>query len=659
MKLKTKMSLILGMTLISIIPVMQTKAIDVLTDDNIKCTQTKEWKEYQKLTNKEKSKVIAPIKCEETKILSKNVQSVGSSLISNPETVSKFDLRNVSGKNYLTSVKNQYQTSLCWAFSTASSIESNYLINSQKEINVSELHIGYSTSYNLKDGINPYGLVLNGEGKDTVANGGNIFMVQNYLSQRRGILTEEKSNLILNDSNYKTIVNSTSGSLKDVNLNNEYNVNDVITYLPGKSCTDNNNEAIKTIKQMVASYGSVYAQVYMPLIIDETTTNKINPNVYNDTKSADHAVSIVGWDDNYSASNFVSSTTSSTPAGNGAWIIKNSYGTKAYIDSQLKIHYDPSSDRTEYQMGNDGYFYVSYYDKQICQAVMAVDNVEQATDVNKYSYAKPGQGYLTVDNNQLLTMTKFDKKNTDAEVLESFNVSTLEKGDNVKIYFGTDEDFQKATLVAEKNIINAGTTNIKANKKITITSNSYYIFMLYTNASKKLPINPVYTTYSSESNKNSYFEDANPKVGYSFYSLDNGATWIDTIGDGIEVGFNKKLLNFYTDISVFTTTKNYNVTIKEGTTDPISVEDGGKVNITLELKNVVGDIDAKIYNLNNQDVTNKFTITKNNNKYTINSIVGTTTAGTYKIRFTYKDVTAEYTFKVISTSPNQYLSRKN
>lgn len=256
-------------------------------------------------------------------------------------------------------------------------------------------------------------------------------------------------------------------------------------------------------------------------------------------------------------------------------------------------------------------------------------------------------------------MTKFDKKNTDAEVLESFNVSTLEKGDNVKIYFGTDEDFQKATLVAEKNIINAGTTNIKANKKITITSNSYYIFMLYTNASKKLPINPVYTTYSSESNKNSYFEDANPKVGYSFYSLDNGATWIDTIGDGIEVGFNKKLLNFYTDISVFTTTKNYNVTIKEGTTDPISVEDGGKVNITLELKNVVGDIDAKIYNLNNQDVTNKFTITKNNNKYTINSIVGTTTAGTYKIRFTYKDVTAEYTFKVISTSPNQYLSRKN
>lgn len=34
-----------------------------------------------------------------------------------------------------------------------------------------------------------------------------------------------------------------------------------------------------------------------------------------------HAVSIIGWDDNYSKDNF-----STKPTNNGAWIIRNSYG---------------------------------------------------------------------------------------------------------------------------------------------------------------------------------------------------------------------------------------------------------------------------------------------------------------------------------------------
>lgn len=58
-------------------------------------------------------------------------------------------------------------------------------------------------------------------------------------------------------------------------------------------------------------------------------------------KNENHAVVIVGWDDNYSKDNF-----RETPAGNGAWIIKNSWGTG---------------------MGDKGYFYVSYYDDGIAK----------------------------------------------------------------------------------------------------------------------------------------------------------------------------------------------------------------------------------------------------------------------------------------------------
>ena len=50
-------------------------------------------------------------------------------------------------------------------------------------------------------------------------------------------------------------------------------------------------------------------------------------------------MAIVGWDDNYSKTNFASA-----PAGNGAFIIRNNWGTA---------------------FGEDGYFYVSYYDLNI------------------------------------------------------------------------------------------------------------------------------------------------------------------------------------------------------------------------------------------------------------------------------------------------------
>ena len=59
-------------------------------------------------------------------------------------------------------------------------------------------------------------------------------------------------------------------------------------------------------------------------------------------RTSNHAVTVVGWDDSFSAENWPEGH---RPPGDGVWIVKNSWGT---------------------EWGNDGYFLLSYYDMNLC-----------------------------------------------------------------------------------------------------------------------------------------------------------------------------------------------------------------------------------------------------------------------------------------------------
>jgi C1A family cysteine protease len=79
---------------------------------------------------------------------------------------------------------------------------------------------------------------------------------------------------------------------------------------------------------------------------------------YNDTtdKGSGHCVTVVGWNDNYPADNF-----GITPPGNGAYLIKNSWGTT---------------------WGNNGYFWMSYYDKSVQTNAYANNSVAPLSRYN-------------------------------------------------------------------------------------------------------------------------------------------------------------------------------------------------------------------------------------------------------------------------------------
>ena len=190
--------------------------------------------------------------------------------------------------------------------------------------------------------------------------------------------------------------------------------NNVITYWIRKGTGDmdsnerfeeEGNEPIVTWESSnlyQASIDQIKAELYagrgvsVDFSIDNNVINGETWAVYNDhsLRVSRHAVCIVGWDDNYPASNFTHTRTPSgevmtdssgreisdekaiqitTPAGDGAWICKNSWGSETdYVEDGLVGPDGEAEDlyRSEWGIVDEngkhtGYFYLSYYDYTI------------------------------------------------------------------------------------------------------------------------------------------------------------------------------------------------------------------------------------------------------------------------------------------------------
>ncbi len=123
------------------------------------------------------------------------------------------------------------------------------------------------------------------------------------------------------------------------------------TYKTGYSFDE---DALKAVKSALMKNGvldvSYYSARSLPDQEEKPTEifNMDNHAQYSPRNaSANHEVSIVGWNDTYGVENF-----STTPPGPGAWIVKNSWG---------KGNGGPDS------VDAEGYFYISYYDQTVSE----------------------------------------------------------------------------------------------------------------------------------------------------------------------------------------------------------------------------------------------------------------------------------------------------
>lgn len=212
---------------------------------------------------------------------------------------STFDLRDI-GK--VSAVRDQNGWGTCWAFATFGSLESNLLP-------------GVNRTFSPKN-------MVNRQGTDGDENsGGGIYNSIAYLTRWDGPVDEK--------TDPYPIGNWTGSSVYPPVAH----VQDVIVYPPRTNRTDT-----ASLKAGLQTWGAAYVSI----LWNKKCYNASSAGYYM-SDSVDygggHGVTLVGWNDTFPASAF-----NEVPPGDGAWIVKNSWGSA---------------------WGDEGFFYVSYYDKYL------------------------------------------------------------------------------------------------------------------------------------------------------------------------------------------------------------------------------------------------------------------------------------------------------
>ena len=362
---------------------------------------------------------------------------------------SRYDLRS-SGR--MTAVRDQGLLGTCWAFATFGSLESVLLPAERRDFSEDDLLLqsGFDWGY---------------------TGGGNDQMAAACLLRWSGPVNES-------DDAY-------GDDYSPPGLPAEKHVQSWVR-LPRPASP----RSLSIVKGAIERFGALYAVIeYTPGSYRSGT----DAYYYAGTSGPNHAIDIVGWNDDYAAANF-----SRRPPGKGAFLCRNSWGRS---------------------WGARGYFWVSYYDSFIASNMSAFPQVEEATNyAGCYQYDPFGEtdglgwsssptgwfaNQFTAAANGSLTAVGFGVPSGDAAYW---------------VYAGPS--LSQLTQVASGSTAFAGFTTVNLSTPVALTSGSPFVVAV-------CQVTPGYGyPVPVEAPIQGYDSLATASAGQSFVSPD-GASWTD------------------------------------------------------------------------------------------------------------------------------------
>lgn len=414
-------------------------------------------------------------------------------------------------------VRDQDPFGTCWTFSAMAAAESNLIhekaILTKDNADLSEWYLAY---YGYNDESNELPAFTYPSSLEYYNVGGDDWRSAAILTRGTGFLEGSSAA-------YPT--SAAAAYTPDVQAR-KYKLNNVL-YLGnlGEREVRLKDARINTVKEAIMEYGAVSIGIYQ----GEFTA--ASGAYFRDTDEigTNHAVTIVGWDDDYAVSNFADPA--GIPSEDGAWIVRNSWGNT---------------------WGDEGYYYVSYEEGSLNDGV--VYDTAAAPDKEKiYQYDPLGLcRFVTYESADpvwfanIFTASRNEKINS-----VSFYTSHANSTCTVKIYKDCGSDPTDGTLAVQKSLTVAapGYNTVELDEEIVVAKNRKFSVVVSvalpepTSSSRNnaggsasrtailsLPAIPVEYPITN------YSEKADASAGQSFISSD-GIEWKDlTEESGYERG---------------------------------------------------------------------------------------------------------------------------
>ena len=331
----------------------------------------------------------------------------------------------VTERKYISPIARQFPTKsqesygVCWAFSSTAAAEmsaAKYGVTmpggqaADASVDLSKLHLAYFAGNGL-EAYDPLG-GLDGDkngvpvGKNYLQYGGSVDNASHLLASWIGPADENKYPY----GSAKSFSTDRTNAVDDVlHLKNFY----IVAHKTDRDA----------VKKLIQDYGMVTAS-YCALKNGESKTEEGVTVTFSQAYSSEnncyympidspnnHAISIIGWDDDFSKEKFAYPT---KPEGDGAWLVRNSWVAGVSVDENG----DPiGTSGSKYQ----SYFWLSYYDESMLSTCCAFDMEPLGEYDNNYQYdgAMTGAVYsVPTGFANIYTAGK------DAEILEAVYFST-------------------------------------------------------------------------------------------------------------------------------------------------------------------------------------------------------------------------------------------